>query len=121
MRKRSLFLFGASLIAGLSSSLGRSSKSHKQNQTLLPLLYAGTWQYKDENRNRMHCVEISQDLKLTIDQHPINAQVDVVDQHNLIYIDNFGYHITFTANERRPIQMMDEADDQVYTIINTKK
>lgn len=122
MRKRSWLLFGTGLVAGLSNSLGKVSKSHKQHQsqTLLPLLYAGTWQYKDENRNRIHYVEISQELKLTIDQRPIEAQVKLVDSHNLIFIDSFGYHITFTANESRPVQMMDEADDQVY-IINSVK
>ncbi|WP_137597299.1 DUF4828 domain-containing protein [Paucilactobacillus kaifaensis] len=115
MKRHNILLFGAGLVAGLTSTLGfgRSKTTHP---TSLPIFYAGTWEYYDPERDRIHKLEITPELKLSIDNHDIPTTVELIDSQQLIYIDKFGYHITIQANEQRPVKLIDDADDQTYTI-----
>lgn len=116
MRKKGLLLFGAGLLAGISSSFGLSHSKKAVPAVSLPLFYAGTWQYYDEERDRTHVISIGPDLKLTIDNHVIAANVEQINNEHLIYLDRLGYHITIQANESRPVALIDETDDEVYAL-----
>ena len=114
MKKKGLLLFGAGLLAGISSSFGLSHSKKNSPAVSLPLFYAGTWQYHDDERNRDHTISISPDLRLKVDNHEITATVEQITNEHLIYLDRLGYHITIKANESRPIALIDETDDEVY-------
>lgn len=115
MKKRGALLFGAGLLAGLTGSLTRK-RNNNPKTTSLPIFYAGTWTFHDDQRNRDHQLEISPELKLSIDKHEIPATVELIDATQLIYLDKFGYHLTIKANEQRPVSLIDEADELTYPI-----
>ncbi len=86
MRKKGMLLFGAGLMAGLTSTLGFSRAKKSNNTISLPIFYAGTWQYYDKERDRSHKITISPELKLGIDNQIIPATVQQIKPDKLVLI-----------------------------------
>lgn len=80
-----------------------------------PLFFVGTWQFKD-HRNRRHQIEISPDLKLSIDGKDMSAKVSLLTRYELSYVDKFGYKLEIRGNEARPIKFYDESENYTYDL-----
>ncbi len=110
----------------LINKLGRSiinnisHKFHKQKmkqlKTALPLIYAGTWLFIDDLSRKKHKLEITVDLRILIDKHELPGKVEQLDEHNLIFLDNYGYHLKVTAQDYHPVTVFDEADNRSYNL-----
>lgn len=112
MRKRSLFIFMVSFLI----SLFHTKKAPKnQPDPADPLFFVGTWQFKD-HRNRRHQIEISPDLKLSIDGKDMSAKVSLLTRYELSYVDKFGYKLEIRGNEARPIKFYDESENYTYDL-----
>lgn len=80
-----------------------------------PLFFVGTWQFKD-HRDRRHQIEISPDLKLSIDGKDMSAKVSLLTRYELSYVDKFGYKLEIRGNEARPIKFYDESENYTYDL-----
>ena len=98
MTKKGMLLFGAGLMAGLSSTFGFSRAKKSSTTTALPIFYTGTWKYYDKERNRSHKITISPELKLGIDNQPI-PQPFSRSRLTSWSSDKFGYHITIVPTK----------------------
>ncbi|MCQ2570546.1 MAG: DUF4828 domain-containing protein, partial [Limosilactobacillus sp.] len=79
MEKRKLLLPGLGLMAALSSTLGFTRTNRKISPLpSLPVLYAGTWKYRDPERNRHHRLTISPTFTLKIDHPSIPVNVEKI-------------------------------------------
>ncbi|GEK28261.1 DUF4828 domain-containing protein [Furfurilactobacillus siliginis] len=116
--KRNVILFGVSLAAGLTSAFTRSAKKQPDTQSSLPMLYSGTWKYSDHNDHRIHRIQINPDLTLHVDGRAEQATVESISAEELVYLDNFGYHLRIQANEQQPVSLYDEADNATYTLVS---
>ncbi|KRL95269.1 hypothetical protein FC21_GL000857 [Limosilactobacillus equigenerosi DSM 18793 = JCM 14505] len=117
MEKRKLLLPGLGLMAALSSTLGFTRTNRKISPLpSLPVLYAGTWKYRDPERNRHHRLTISPNLTLKIDHQSIPVNVEKITLQELTFVDRFGYRITIETDQHRPVKLIDEADDQIYDL-----
>ncbi|MGF7437293.1 DUF4828 domain-containing protein [Lentilactobacillus senioris] len=113
MRKRTVILFVASLVAGLL----KTPKKHKElpNGKTDPRFFVGSWQYTDQE-NRTHQLTVNPDLELIIDQKPVKGNVETTSAYQLTFLDSLGYHLTIKANEIGPVAFFDEADDINYSL-----
>ncbi|KRM94931.1 hypothetical protein FC19_GL000032 [Liquorilactobacillus aquaticus DSM 21051] len=92
-----------------------SDTSRKQN-ALLPSLYVGTWNFSDELSHRNHQLEITPALDVLIDKRKLPGRIEHLDTKELIFLDNYGYHLRIDATDYQPISLFDEADNRVYPI-----
>ncbi|KRM93095.1 hypothetical protein FC56_GL000759 [Lentilactobacillus senioris DSM 24302 = JCM 17472] len=113
MRRRTVILFVASLVAGLL----KTPKKHKElpNGKTDPRFFVGSWQYTDQE-NRLHHLTINPDLELIIDQKPVKGNVETINAYQLIFLDALGYHLIIKANEIGPVEFFDEADNVNYSL-----
>ena len=113
MRKRTVILFAASLIAGLL----KAPKKHKKLPTgkTDPLFFVGSWQYVDQE-NHQHSLTINPDLELAIDNRSLKCNVETIEEYQINFLDSLGYHLTVKANEIGPVAFFDEADNVNYSL-----
>lgn len=98
-----------------------TKKTTKTPKSVSPFFFAGTWQYHDPNTNREHELEILPNYDVYLDGKLLKTVVERLDDYRITFIDRFGYHLIIKANDYRPISVYDEANNETYAIINSKK
>ncbi|MFD1421766.1 DUF4828 domain-containing protein [Lactiplantibacillus songbeiensis] len=118
MKRRGAILFGLSLLAGLSSTFLRKQHPTDNASDDLPVFYAGTWTYRDEEHHRDHKLEIDLNMLIKIDGRAMPATVESISSSELVLLDQYGFHLEVKANEQRPVALFDEADNRNYVILS---
>ncbi|MFD1318328.1 DUF4828 domain-containing protein [Loigolactobacillus zhaoyuanensis] len=87
----------------------------------LATIYAGTWLFYDIKQSRHHQLQISPQLAISIDSHPLAGTVTALTPHQLLFLDQYGYELQITAAYERPFEIYDEADHRTYLIQQNNK
>lgn len=114
VKKRSFALLGASFFIGLTKDI--KSITAPKTKVSLPIFYAGHWLFYDELSHRHHNLDISSDLTIRIDERALNGEVERLDERELSFLDEYGFHLRIDANDQGPISLFDEADNRTYPI-----
>ncbi|KRL00275.1 DUF4828 domain-containing protein [Liquorilactobacillus capillatus] len=94
----------------------RPIDSDRNQDVILPSLYVGTWNFSDELSQRTHQLEITPTFDVVIDKRKLPGRIEHIDTKELIFLDNYGYHLRIDATDYQPISLFDEADNRVYPI-----
>lgn len=81
------------------------------------LFFAGTWRFYDQRQKRHHILQVSTQLQIEIDGHPLAGQVTQLNRQQLVFLDQYGYELRITANDQQPTTIYDEADHRTYPIM----
>lgn len=93
-----------------------SDKKQLNNQAPLAQIYAGDWQFTDENNFRVHHLHIKSDLAIALDKRALPGSVLRLSERELVFLDTYGYHLRIDAIDGHPISVYDEADNRVYQL-----
>lgn len=114
MKKRSFALLGASFFIGLTKDI--KSITAPKTKVSLPIFYAGHWLFYDELSHRHHNLDISSDLTIRIDERALDGKIEHIDERELSFLDEYGFHLRIDANDQGPVSLFDEADNRTYPI-----
>lgn len=98
-----------------------SKKPAKDPKGVSPFFFAGTWLYHDQTTDREHELDIRPNYDVYLDGKLLKTVVEALDDYGITFIDRFGYHLIIKANDYRPISIYDEANNETYAIIESKK
>lgn len=116
VKLKNIGLIAASFVTGILTSKKLHENDIPEPQ-LNPLFFVGTWNYRAEDSNRIHTVEIRPNFDLLIDGHAIKSKVENWDKYTITFLDRYGYHIRIRANDQRPVSIYDETDNETYPIL----
>ena len=117
--KMGLMRFGkrrSHLIVSFLAKMIRPGKQKQQPSNNLAGIFAGNWQFVDENNSRIHHLHISLDLSISLDGRALPGSVLNLNEKELVFLDTYGYHLRIDAIDEHPISVYDEADDRVYQL-----
>ncbi|KRM21002.1 DUF4828 domain-containing protein [Latilactobacillus graminis] len=78
--------------------------------------YAGHWSFNDTQTRKTHTLEITPNLLVQIDHKPLSGKVISLTEHELVFLDHYGYQLKITCEDQRPVSIYDEAEDMDYPI-----
>ncbi|GEL15481.1 DUF4828 domain-containing protein [Pediococcus cellicola] len=116
VKLKNIGLIAASFVTGILTSKKLHENDIPEPQ-LNPLFFVGTWNYRANDSNRIHTVEIRPNFDLLIDGHAIKSKVENWDKYTITFLDRYGYHIRIRANDQRPVSIYDETDNETYPIL----
>lgn len=104
------------VVSGLSKLVKHATNSQIKGKPHPASIYVGTWSFTDELSQKVHQLEISEELTISLDGRQLQGSVQHVDINELIFLDNYGYLLRVDAVDHHPISVFDEADERVYTL-----
>ncbi|MCV3327727.1 DUF4828 domain-containing protein [Pediococcus ethanolidurans] len=116
VKLKSIGLFAVSFLTGIMTSR-KLRENDMPEQPENPLFFVGTWNYRTNDSNRIHTVEIRPNFDLLLDDHLIKAKVENWDKYTISFLDSYGYHIRIKANDDRPVSIYDETENATYPIL----
>ncbi len=116
VKLKNIGLIAASFVTGILTSKKLHENDIPEPQ-LNPLFFVGTWNYRANDSNRIHTIEIRPNFDLLIDGHAIKSKVENWDKYTITFLDRYGYHIRIRANDQRPVSIYDETDNETYPIL----
>ncbi|MDR2833105.1 MAG: DUF4828 domain-containing protein [Streptococcaceae bacterium] len=116
MKKGMYALLSASVIGGIiGGSMFKRKKKHNAINSLKDK-FIGTWYFSTTKQKHKHLLKIDENLNLSIDNSSIQGSIVELSQYRLVMRDQYGYQITVQANEEHPISILDETDDEIYSL-----
>ncbi|WP_282708680.1 DUF4828 domain-containing protein [Ligilactobacillus sp. Marseille-Q7487] len=118
MKRKGLTIIGGitPLVTGIGKMVHTVTKKRASVKPALPLIYAGTWMFTDELSHKVHQLEISVELTIALDGRQLLGKVEQLDSNELVFLDNYGYHLRISAVNNLPVSVFDEADNRVYEL-----
>ena len=92
------------------------NKKHGSSTASFAHIFAGEWQFTDENNSRVHHLHIQVDMSISLGGRALPGSVLNLNERELVFLDSYGYHLRIDAIDGHPISVYDEADDRVYQL-----
>ncbi len=107
-------VIGASLLSFTAGFLAK--KTQKSDSKEWVNQYVGQWHYTSGHKHQQHHVKITREFKLFLDGHEVKGSLKEMSNKNLVWQDEFGYHVKIITNGQEPVELYDEADDKTYVL-----
>jgi len=117
MKKGWVAVFGASIVGTI---IGGSMFKRNKKDTAINTLkdkFIGSWSFSSTKQKRQHILRIDENLVLSIDNLVVTGTVVELSQYRLVIRDHYGYQITVCADDKHPVSILDETDDEIYSLI----
>ncbi|WP_353726711.1 DUF4828 domain-containing protein (plasmid) [Lactiplantibacillus plantarum] len=88
----------------------------RNQEVMLKSLYVGIWHFLDELSYHTHQLEVTPTFDIVIDKRKLPGRIEHIDTQELVFLDNYGYHLKIDTNDYQPTSLFDEADNHVYPI-----
>lgn len=113
------FVLGATLI-GVAAGMIAKKKAPEENHNWAKK-YVGHWQFENPKQKTTHDLKIKEDFRLFIDGEVVKGTLEELSPQQLVWQDEFGYHLKVVAENAHPKEIYDEADDLSYALIAKNK
>lgn len=110
-------MFGTPIVGNMLHSRILKKNTPSSSLTDLKQQYIGNYQFTPRNRIKVHKVIITDELELSVDGKPISGTVIELSKARLVIEDKYGYKIIIRTDGNRPISILDETDDELYTLV----
>ena len=120
MKRQSwFFVFGTrciKLLAGMTTK-----KKVSKADSYWAKKYIGCWQFNNPKQKTTHQLKIKEDFRLSIDGQLVKGTLEELSPKQLVWQDEFGFHLKVLAGNLQPQELYDEADDISYTLVLENK
>ncbi|MBM6614448.1 DUF4828 domain-containing protein [Desemzia sp. RIT804] len=119
-RKVFTYLLGVSFVAGVArEALRKKSTKTLSHESPAISNFVGTWGFDDPLYPGSKTLKIDDQARLFINEKPVKGSLILLNQHNLIFTDHYGYELVIQPIDNNTLTLFDSADDKTYTLFST--